>query len=837
MKTFLLRRPLILSLIVTFSVLSAQAAPRSKAQMKTIALERLRSTGKMAAPGMHSDVVELKACASLSLFGYEDGAYVVVSNDDRFPAVLGVSDTPYSHGANANFEFWLRSMSVALAYMAENNLPARITTPDPNIYPTSVAPLMTSKWDQLNPYNRMLPPGIYTGCVATAMAQVLNYHKMPEHGYGTRTIQAKGTPVTANFEEDYYDWDNMLDVYRGVQYNDAEADAVALLMRDCGVAANMSYGTAVDGGSGAYSTDAASGLRTYFGLEDAKCVERSKYIEPDWMDLVYNELSNNGPVYYGGTDMSQFAGHAFVLHGYNEEGMVYVNWGWSGDDDGYYDISLLNPPGNRFSSDQDMIIGIAGSGITDLVGDTVELAQAGELAQCLHAEENVIGWLKVKGNINGTDLKTIRRMAGCDEQLKRTKGRLRSIDLTEARLVSGGDAYVEAENQVLKSRDDALGEKAFYGCRTLNTILLPSSITRIGQAAFAGCSSLDSILIPENEAQDFLIRNHTLFLKSDTLSIYQVLPVFRGKYEIEKGVTQIGDYAFAGCSRISGVVVPSTVARIGSHAFAGCTGLTTLRLMLVNVPETGANAVDGVYTSSCKLYVPAGSKDRYKQHAQWGLFASGAGHDNIVEFGSAITARNAGRYYGEENPLLGYKISGDIPNGEPELVCEATEESPAGQYPIRVLRGTITDEIVELYDGVLFVWQVPLKVSTGDYTRMEGEENPDFELTYDGFVRGEDLSVITRLPVATCEARPDSPAGVYPITISGGEAQNYSFKYTAGTLTVEPNPDGIREVGDAANHHYDVYTTDGRKIKTGVTSLQQLPKGIYVVDGKKRVVK
>ena len=837
MKTFLLRRHLIISLIVLFSTLSAQAAPRTKAQMKSIALEALRSSGKMAAPGTgDSNLAEIKTTSQLSLIGFQGGPYAVVSNDDRFPAVLGVSETAYSNGANANFEFWLSSMSASLAYMAEHNMPARVTTPDPNLYPTSVPPLMTSKWDQLSPYNRLLPSGIYTGCVATAMAQVLNYHKIPEHGYGSRTIQAKGTPVTANFEEDYYDWDNMLDIYAYGQYSDVEADAVALLMRDCGVAANMQYGNAMDGGSGAYSQDAAAGLRTYFGLSEAKCVERSSFSEPEWMDMVYDELSNNGPLYYGGTDMSMFAGHAFVLHGYQEDGKVYVNWGWSGDDDGYYDISLLNPPGNSFSSGQDMIIGISGNGPADLVADTVELSKPGDLAQSLHAEQEIIGWLKVKGEVNGSDLKVIRRRSGSDESLSRTKGRLRCIDLSEARIVSGGDAYIEDNGTMLKTLDDVLPERAFYGCRSLRSILLPPTIKSIGKGAFAGCSAVDSIVIPENESQDFLIRNHTVYLKSDTLRIHEVLPSFRGTYEIKKGIVEVGDYAFAGCNGIHSIVVPSTVSRIGHHAFANCIGLSSLRLILYNVPETGADALSGVSPLSCTLYVPAGSKDRYKQHAQWGMFVGGS-FDNIKEFGSAITARNAGRYYGEANPQFGYKISGDIPNGEPELVCEATEDSPAGSYTIQVLPGTITDEIVDYHNGILYVWQVPLKVTTGDYTRMEGEENPVFELTYEGFVRGEDVSVITQLPVATCEAGPDSPAGVYPITISGGVAQNYEFKYKAGTLTVELNPDAIREVKNLNDGAFDIYKTDGTLVRQQTNTLQGLEKGVYVVNGKKIVVR
>ncbi len=829
-----------MAVVVFFSVLSVQAAERNREQMLQAAVEALNGEGRFHAPSANGmQMVEMKSISQLSLIGYEDGGFAVIARDDRFPAVLGVSNTAYSGGANANFEFWLSSMNAALAYRVENNIPARIIAPDPNVYPTHVGPLMTTEWDQLAPYNGMLPTGIYTGCVATAIAQVLKYHRVPEHGIGSRTIYAKGTPVTATFEEDYYDWDNMLDRYRGVSYSETEADAVALLMRDCGVASNMSYGNAMDGGSGAFSPDAAHGLRTYFGLLEAQCLERNKYNDEEWMDLVYTEISTNGPLYYGGTDMSIYSGHAFVLHGYREDGLVYVNWGWSGDEDGYYDISLLNPPGYKFSTGQDMIIGVSGDGKIELQSDTVVVETAGHLAQLLSADLENVGSLKVKGEINGTDLRTIRWMGGCDENLSRTKGHLRHLDLSEARFVSGGNYYVDDNGQELTTRDNVVPDLAFYACRSFRSIILPDNITHIGKGAFGGCLFLDSLVIPENEAQDFIIRNNTIYPKSDTLVIQEVLPTRSGVYEVPRGIKEIGDYAFAGCTRIYSVTVPSSVERIGAKAFARCSGLSSIKLSLSQIPETGMDALENVPFNNCVLFVPAGSKDRYKQHSQWGQFAGGNGggaYDNIKEFGSAITARNAGRLYGSPNPVLGYQMSGDVVQGEPELVCDATIESPAGEYPIKVLPGTVTDEIVEYFDGILFVWKVPLTVSVGEYSRMEGEENPEFELSYSGFVMDEDISALTSLPVAVCEADINSPVGSYPILISGGEAQNYSFKYQKGMLTVLPDPTAIRDINLAGKSH-NVYAVDGRLLRKNATTLKGLPAGVYVVDGKKIVIK
>lgn len=830
-----LATPLFLFLV---ALQGAMAAPRTLSQMKQAALDAVKSSPFLTVDNS-KEMQSILMKDQVGLIGYEGGPYVVVAKDDRFPAVLGVSKTPYSGGENANFEFWLNAMSGALAYRAEHNMSARIITPDPDLYPANVDPLCSSYWDQLTPYNNYLPTGIYTGCVATAMAQVLYYHKAPEHGTGQRTIYAKGTPVTADFENDYYDWDNMLDRYRG-GYTEAEGNAVALLMRDCGVAANMDYGTAWDGGSGAYSQDAADGLRRYLNMPDAQCKERDKFSSSEWMDMVFNELAFVGPLYYGGSDLSQWTGHAFVLHGYNEEGLVYVNWGWSGEDDGYYDISLLNPPGYHFSAQQDMIIGVYGDGAAKAVrNDTIQVEQPGTLLAALtelvdEDSLNLIASLKITGPINGIDLRTLRLMAGSDFDMNILKGTLRTLDLEDATIMGGG-TYLNHNGQPLSSVANTLPELAFYGCRSLKTIVLPRNIISIGKGAFAMCNGLDSIALPEPTAsQTFLLDGQTLYLKSDPNTIYEVLPTAKGTYEVEKGKTAVADYAFAGCRKLKKIQLPSSVKQIGAYAFQGCTFVDELRLSHKEVPETGDGALNGWDFETSLLYVPAGTKELFKGHEVWGQFCLNK-NDNIKEYGSAIVARNSGRDYGDENPLFGYTISGDKPNGVPELTCDATPDSPAGNYVIHVEPGTITDEIVDYFDGTLTVWKAPLKVSVVDCERYEGQENPEFELVYEGFKLGETTDVLTKLPVATTTATIDSPAGEYPITIRGGEAQNYEFRYKSGKLKVLVDTSGITELnGDSKSH--EVFTVDGVPMGK-YTDLRTLPKGVYVVNGHKLVIR
>ena len=727
-------------LTVFFALASgATAAPRTKAQMMNVAAQAINQhrSGRHLAPRTDPMTI-LQSTANYEIIGYEDGGFAIVSADDLAPEVLGVSASSYSKGRNTNFRWWLNAVDEVVSYAVAHNIPLKTTVPDPNRYPTEVEPMVTTLWDQETPYNNMCPTysgsvKCLTGCVATAMAQVLNYHKSPQHGYGTRTIyypyrSSNGEAVTANFEDDYYDWQHMRDTYTVGLYTEEEADAVALLMRDCGVAADMMY----DGpneGSGAYSQDAAQGLREYFGFEEAECLERDNYSEEAWMDIVYHELSTNGPLYYAGADIWQ-GGHAFVIHGYQADGKVYVNWGWSGDDDGYYDISLLDPSYYQFSYGQDMIIGITGKEQVLTRSVEVTVNEAGALQRAVEETEGeeLIGKLTIEGPLNAEDLLYVRQLAGRDTQGEETEGVLRTLDLTKATLP-----------------DNSLPEGIFRECATLQRVNLPKSIERIG-----------------------------------------------------------------------------------SEAFMGCTRLTTLRVPSKELPTLGNGVFTDLPFGAARLYVHNGMKTKFQQTAQWRDF----GKDNIIEFGSSVKVRNMIRYYGEENPDFTYLVNGDPITGKPEMTCEATPESPAGRYPILISQGTVEGDDVEFFDGYLIVQKVDATATVGNYTREAGQPNPVFELdSYEGLVAGDTEPVWKVAPVITTIADENSPEGEYPIIVESAEAESYNFTFVAGTLTITPATTGIAEMTAPTQVGGKIFTLDGRQV-TGTPK-----KGVYVVDGKKKVVR
>ena len=240
----------------------------------------------------------------------------------------------------------------------------------------------------------------------------------------------------------------------------------------------------------------------------------------------------------------------------------------------------------------------------------------------------------------------------------------------------------------------------------------------------------------------------------------------------------------------------------------------------------GANVFTGMKNTRNYIYVRSGMKNKYLSAAQWKEFTQ----EFIKEFGTSVKVRNTVRYYGDENPELRYTMTGDKVEGTPELYCEATPLSPVGKYPIYISKGTIEDEMVDFYDGYLIIQKAPLSVGAVNAQRHYDEENPDFQLYYEGFKNEEDASAaFTTLPVATTTAILGSPAGEYPITVSGGEAPNYKLSYVEGILTID-ELSGIRDFSSDNNQPQKVYHINGTRVDPS-----KMQKGIYIINGKKVV--
>lgn len=283
----------------------------------------------------------------LSVAGRKSGGFVVLANDDAFSPVLGYSSSTYTVGEeNPAFKMWLEATAHAIETRAIST-----ETHKPEGIPTEVASFITTKWSQSAPYNTLCPTYTEngatkyypTGCVATAMAQAMYYFKYPECGTSKRTYRfdpGTGVEETVSIQLDTikFDWDNMLDIYKKDQYSDVQAKAVAELMKACGASVDMQY---TKSGSGAYPAQLNYALRRYFGYDKGLPFHLVGYeTNEEFYSSLYQALADKEPVLYGGS--SSKGGHRFVLDGYDAEGLVSVNWGWGGQQDGMFNITTLN---------------------------------------------------------------------------------------------------------------------------------------------------------------------------------------------------------------------------------------------------------------------------------------------------------------------------------------------------------------------------------------------------------------------------------------------------------------------------------------------------------------
>ncbi len=273
-----------------------------------------------------------------------DNGFVVVAGDDAVAnPVLGYTDSgSFSYDKIPdNLKWWLGEYARQIEYMTTHG----ITSAPAPTFESNAGPLITTRWNQYEPYNNLCPikqnERVVTGCVATAMAQVINYYEWPKQGTGSHSYEWNGQTLSADFGSTTYDWDNMADIYDGSN-SEAENDAVATLMYHCGVSVDMNYDISANGGSGAFSRDVLTALVEYFGYaSDVILKSRDYYSYNEWLGMLKAEIDARRPIYYSAQSTS--GGHAFVLDGYNTDGYFHVNWGWGGLSDGYYQIATLNP--------------------------------------------------------------------------------------------------------------------------------------------------------------------------------------------------------------------------------------------------------------------------------------------------------------------------------------------------------------------------------------------------------------------------------------------------------------------------------------------------------------
>ena len=422
-----MKRLIISASIAVLAILGVQANPITAEKAMEIALQFSHQNQMRSFSGSSENNLRLRHVArnAMGAVDYyvidrEDSeGFIIVSGDDLALPVWGYCEQGWFdyYRLPENLQWWLSEYQSQLQWLRDH----------PEAHPlktvaltSSVSPLLKTQWDQIRPYNNYCPATpngpnghAYSGCLATALAQIMKYYNHPQRGMGSHsyTFEMNGAPMTlsADFSQSVYQWSKMLNNYYSGNYTTTQADAVARLISDAGIALNMKYGA---GSSSAFYKDVPEALAAFFDYSPSfNYLLRNSY-EGDWDGTLRSELNASRPIYYFGQKAESYGGggHAFVMDGYNNDGYFHINWGWGGDYDGYFASGLLSPNGGSnptasgYNTSQGAIINIR----PDAAGEGgVTLRQGVKAESSLMPANNVQASIKLE-SLGGTYSGTIR---------------------------------------------------------------------------------------------------------------------------------------------------------------------------------------------------------------------------------------------------------------------------------------------------------------------------------------------------------------------------------------------------------------------------------------------
>ena len=390
-KLKLLKMTLNLFLLIAMGLLAinSRAARVSIPNAQTVAFNFLKdiNPGVTAVNTLTLTYTSVNSAGTTMFYVFQHlNGFVLIAADDRIDPILGYSNEgrpfPENRGNNFGNNFWglMETYNKVITHVIENNLPGTLSITDKWValknggknaksHGVVVNPLLTTTWDQGWPYNALCPGGSLTGCVATAMAQIMKFHNWPNQGLGAFSYDwcpgpCPGNTYSANFGQAIYNIASMPNACASVDSN------VARLMYHCGVACGAQFGT---GGTNVYYSSSSDPMTraflNYFRYASStlQYVKSGDYATAVWDSLIQAELTSNRPVYYRGDGVGS---HAWVCDGMNLSGLYHFNFGWGGSYNGYYALSAITPGGYNFTNNQHAIIGIKPNDGSTIVENT-----------------------------------------------------------------------------------------------------------------------------------------------------------------------------------------------------------------------------------------------------------------------------------------------------------------------------------------------------------------------------------------------------------------------------------------------------------------------------------
>lgn len=570
--------------------------------------------------------------------------FVIVAGDDRARQVLAYGDSPIDmENVPCNVQWLLDQYAEQMEYLFSH----------PDVRPSaapmtreegSVPQLLTTAWGQATPYRDHCPEvdgkHCVTGCVATSMAQVMNYWKypselpaVPAYVTGTLRLQLPSLPPMS------VDWDLMLDKYRNGFYTEEQGDAVAWLMRYCGQSCKMDYTIS---SSGAFVIDQLRGLQLFGYNSEASFLQRVCFSDEEWHAMLQDDLFSGRPVLYSGITIANVA-HSFVIDGY-DDGKYHVNWGWDGTFDGSFELDAISGGGFKPAFGHAMLRGICPP---DQAVSTW-FAQDGMYYRILGGNLAELTFKDRKFNSYSGDI-----VIPDSVELNGKTYVVRAVGDSAMRLCS------KLTSVTIPATVKRIGWESFRRSG-ISSIVIPDSVTMIGGAAFSRCSSLTTVVIKGavNAIRDYTflecvkLGNMELPASVKWIGSKAFLKTAITSIVIPDAVRYIGNMAFNGCASLADVTIGESVDSIATYAFGSCPSLSRVVCKALTPPKlTIEECFDADIYATATLFVPRSALNDYRNAQYWNLFerieaietaiagdVNGDGEVNIADVNVIISA-------------------------------------------------------------------------------------------------------------------------------------------------------------------------------------------------------
>lgn len=753
----------------------------------------------------------------------ENDAFVIVSGTTLTRPILAhgeghiaadVDDADMPEG----LRWWLNAISERTEYLEQHPEEAE-TEAQLSATTETVAPILDGiAWDQDGAYSLMTPSISGTqcpvGCVATAMAQIIRYYKAPSQGTGSHSYTWKytedGTSKSKTLSVDYsaqtYNYLLMPKyISRTNPANEEQQNEVAKLSYHCGVAVNMSYDPE---GSGTSSSYVDRALIKNFGYNSKIAqIMRSGYTYDEWIEIMHNELKEGRPILYSGMSNDEDSGHAFILEGYNEEGLFYINWGWNGSYNAYYDIAVLNPSGT-------------GTGATMMSDGLCESQEAVVNISPTQGAGKYRTTLFGGGNNTFTSSRSSTNLGS-------------SVNITVKSIYNHSAIKIAGEYGIAIVQNGTVIQK---------TKMSSVSVSAISDTSVSGFNINNSYTIPSN------LSNGTyqayVYFKPTASDEYDLVRMPRTTYESYLQLVVSGNSVTISRPMISRDITAS------NWSFNTTNPTTKTEYMTVDLKNNSSEAIVGEFalllkdssnssdtarcTENC-LTIPAGETKTatfvytFTKNGSWTSNLYFKPWNLDVTSGSTISGTTQTFTVDIDNQAGAiFKL-----NDAPTIVSRSEDGKFYRNSPV-----TATFNVTNTgyqYKGTFAIWLYARNTNPSELTPV-GQYEGSVSVAGDG--TAHDVSINFNLDLSSLSKNVSYYAR--PYYFNGNEWMMFNNNdYTKMNIYGNDAPSGISEVivdepeNDLRNAQ--VFNVLGKRISMPASG--QLPKGIYIVNGRKMVIK